>query len=204
MENIIASNLSKHLNRHNVLHELQHGFREKRSCETQLIQIGKAAIFGKTNGFNTFGFYFMHNQELEYVDAAKYKGVTISNTHINNITSNANKTLGFVKRNVITKKDIKTMAYNTLVHPHVEYASAVWSPYTKENINKIEKVQRRAARWVSNDNSTYSRATLSKALLKSWRLRSVCFLDCVLLVSSSTSIMSYVSLNLCYGNPCCS
>ena len=87
--------------------------------------------------------YFMHNQELESVDAAKYLGVTISkslslNTHINNITSNANKTLGFVKRNVITKnKDIKTIAYYTIVRPQVEYVSAVWSPYTKDNINTI-------------------------------------------------------------------
>ena len=105
--------------------------------------------------------YFMHNQELESVDAAKYLGVTISkdlswNTHINNITSTANKTLGFVKRNVVTKnKDIKTMAYNSLVRPQVEYASVVWSPYTKDNINKIEKVQR----WVLNDYSSYSSVT---------------------------------------------
>ena len=104
--------------------------------------------------------YFMHNQELESVDAATYLGVTISkdlswNTHINNITNSANKTLGFVKRNVVIKnKDIKTMAYNSLVRPQVEYASAVWSPYTKENINEIEKVQRRAARWVTNDYSS--------------------------------------------------
>ena len=83
-----------------------------------------------------------------------------SNTHINNITSTANKTLGFVKRNVVTKnKDIKTMAYNSLVRPQVEYASVVWSPYTKDNINKIEKVQRRAARWVTNDYSSYSCVT---------------------------------------------
>ena len=99
------------------------------------------------------------------MDAAKYLGVTISkdlswNTHINNITSTANKTLGFVKKIVVTKnKDIKTMAYNSFVRPQVEYASAVWSPYTKENINKIEKVQRRAARWVSNDYSSYSSVT---------------------------------------------
>ena len=91
---------------------------------------------------------------------AKYLGVTISkdrswNTHINNIISTANKTLGFVKRNVVSKnKDIKTMAYNSLVRPQYEYASAVWSLYTKENINKIEKVQRRAARWVTNDCSS--------------------------------------------------
>ena len=39
MELMIASNLSKHLNKHNILYELLHGFREKRSCETQLIQL---------------------------------------------------------------------------------------------------------------------------------------------------------------------
>ena len=107
----------------------------------------------------------MPNQELESVDAAKYLGVTIGkdlswNTQINNITSTANKTLGFIKRNFVTKnKDIKTMANNSLVRPQVEYASAVWSPYTKENINKIEKIQRRAARLITNDYSSYSSVT---------------------------------------------
>ena len=51
MKHIIASNLSKHLNKHNVLYELQHGFREKRSCETQLIQLvedlGRQLSLGK-------------------------------------------------------------------------------------------------------------------------------------------------------------
>ena len=94
------------------------------------------------------------------MDAAKYLGVTISkdlswNTHINNITSTANKTLGFVKRNVVTtNKDIETMAYNSLVRPQVEYASAVWSPYTKENKNEIEKIQRRAVKWFDSQMTT--------------------------------------------------
>ena len=88
--------------------------------------------------------YFMHNRELESVDTAKYLGVNISkdlswNTHINNITASANRTLGFVKRNVQTKnKDIRTLAYNSLVRPQVEYGSAVWSPYTKENKDKLK------------------------------------------------------------------
>ena len=38
MERIIASNLTQHFNDHQILYELQHGFRLKRSCETQLIQ----------------------------------------------------------------------------------------------------------------------------------------------------------------------
>ena len=34
-----ASNLTKHLANSDILFELQHGFREKRSCETQLAML---------------------------------------------------------------------------------------------------------------------------------------------------------------------
>ena len=33
----------------------------------------------------------------------------------------------------------------------IEYAAAVWDPYTKENQHKLDKVQRRAARYVCNN-----------------------------------------------------
>ena len=38
MEHILCSNISKHLDKHNILSDNQHGFRAKRSCETQLVQ----------------------------------------------------------------------------------------------------------------------------------------------------------------------
>ena len=41
------------------------------------------------------------------------------------------------------------------MRPQVEYASTIWSPHTKQNTQKIEVVQRRAARWVNNNYSTY-------------------------------------------------
>ena len=66
-------------------------------------------------------------------------------------------------------QEIRTIAYNTLDRPQVEYASAVWSPYTKENINKIEMLQRRAARWVYNDYSPFSSVTDMLSNL-GWRL----------------------------------
>ena len=44
---------------------------------------------------------------------------------------------------------VKEQAYTTLVHPLVEYCCPVWSPYLKKDINKIEKVQRAAARFVT-------------------------------------------------------
>ena len=59
--------------------------------------------------------YFIHNQGLESVNAAKYLGVTISkdlswNTRINNITSTVNNNTRFCQRKCYhLNKDIKTM-----------------------------------------------------------------------------------------------
>ena len=106
--------------------------------------------------------YMLHGQALEAMDHAKYLGVDISkdlswNTHVNRISTNANRTLGFLKRNIKTKNTaIRTAAYQTLVRPQVKYASIVWSPFTQTYINKIEMVKRRAVRWVSSNYYTYA------------------------------------------------
>ena len=39
IEHVIASNISRHITQHNIPYELSHGFHEKRSCETQLIEL---------------------------------------------------------------------------------------------------------------------------------------------------------------------
>ena len=39
LEHIIVSNILKHLDLHNILVDCQHGFRAKRSCETQLLTL---------------------------------------------------------------------------------------------------------------------------------------------------------------------
>ena len=61
------------------------------------------------------------------------------------------KSLGFLKRNLKTSKtNIKSQAYISLVRPKLEYACSVCDPHTAEHRNKIEMVQRRAARYVCN------------------------------------------------------
>ena len=100
--------------------------------------------------------YTLHGHILEHVDKAKYLGVTIQSdlkwhSHINNICNKANSTLGFLRRNLnISSTSVKEQAYKSLVRPSLEYACSVWDPYFTEDINKIEKVQRRAARYVTN------------------------------------------------------
>ena len=39
LEHMVASNLTKHLAYSNIIFELQHGFREKRDCETKLVML---------------------------------------------------------------------------------------------------------------------------------------------------------------------
>ena len=50
----------------------------------------------------------------------------------------------------------------------MEYASSIWSPYTKQGISKVEMVQRRAIRWTLNDYSPYSSVTVMQHKLD-WR-----------------------------------
>ena len=44
----------------------------------------------------------------------------------------------------------KLLAYTSLCRPILEYADVVWDPHTKTNINKVEKIQDRAIRFISN------------------------------------------------------
>ena len=120
--------------------------------------------------------YILHNVELDSASAAKYLGVTIADDlswspHIDNTTKKANQTLGFLKRNKrVHKKDLKSVAYKTLVRPQLEYASTVWypPPHHDKDMNKVEAVQRRAARWAIRDYKYTSSVT---AMLKdlNWR-----------------------------------
>ena len=95
--------------------------------------------------------YLLHGQVLESVTGSKYLGVEISsnllfNSHIQNITTSASRSLGVLKRNIRSKiPELREMTYKTLVRPLVEYSSSVWSRYTKSNIARLEMVRRRAA-----------------------------------------------------------
>ena len=100
--------------------------------------------------------YHLHNHTLESVTSAKYLGVTLTknlswDTHIDQVCNKANKTLGFLRRNLkIGSTKVKESAYKTFVRPILEYACTVWDPYTQDKINQLEAVQRRAARFVVN------------------------------------------------------
>ena len=76
----------------------------------------------------------------------------------------------FKPQTTIKRADI----YNNFVRPQVEYTSPVWSPHTKQNIEKTEMIQRRAgaARWVENYYSPYESVS---SMLDDLRWRSLAY-----------------------------
>ena len=98
--------------------------------------------------------YTLKEEPLENVKVASYLGVQLADNltwhnHIAKVAAKGNKTLGFVRRNIKTSSiNTKTLAYQTLVRPTVEYASCIWSPHQKHLRDSIEKIQRRAVRYV--------------------------------------------------------
>ena len=127
---------------------------------------GKCQVLHITRARNPIkSTYTMHSKTLQSVSSTRYLGVDLStnlsfNTHINRITSNASKSLGFIKRNSkIKHKGVREAAYKIIVPPQLEYASTAWSPYTQNYTQKIEMVQRRAAHWTINDYSPSGKHT---------------------------------------------
>ena len=61
-------------------------------------------------------------------------------------------------------QNVKESAYQTLVRPLLEYSSAAWDQYTKNLTNQIEKVQKRAAHFVSNDFTSRSEGCVTEMI----------------------------------------
>ena len=61
----------------------------------------------------------------------------------------ANSTLGMIRRTIVTRdKDTILRLYKSLVRPELEYCIKVWSSYLKQDMEKLEKVQRRATKMI--------------------------------------------------------
>ena len=117
--------------------------------------------------------YYIDGYKLSPVKNHPYLGVMLSddlrwNSHVDNIVVKANKSLGFVRRNLYPcSENTKRSAYVTIVRPNLEYATAVWDPYRQEQIDSIEAVQRRAARFIKRD---YDRTSSVTEMLRSLNL----------------------------------
>ena len=101
--------------------------------------------------------YNIRGEVLNRAKEHDYLGVTISDdlkwtTHCRKTTTKASRTLGMLRRTLSAcSKEVKSRAYLSLVRPQLEYSGEAWSPYTQNDINRLEQVQRQAARFVHSD-----------------------------------------------------
>ena len=127
--------------------------------------------------------YSIHSTTLTVTDAAKYLGVTIDpglkwTKHHSNVIKKANSTLAFLRRNISScPKPVKDTCYKTFVRPILEYGCCVWDPHQQNQIIELEKVQKRAARFVTGNydftpgNSAKNLTTLGWPTLAERRAR---------------------------------
>jgi hypothetical protein len=96
----------------------------------------------------------LNGEQIPSSDSMKYLGLTFQSnikwsTHITNIVKKSNRTLGMLRRCLSgASSRLKLIAFNTVTRPILEYASQVWSPHEKGLIDQIDKVHRRALRWI--------------------------------------------------------
>ena len=93
---------------------------------------------------------------------------------VESATKKGRQMSGMIVRNITFKcSEIMTPLYISFVRPHLEYGNAVWHPYKRKNINKLEKVQRHFNKKISGLAGLDYTQRLSKLGLPSLEFRQI-------------------------------
>ena len=115
-------------------------------------------------------YYQLNDTILQDVKSNPYLGLNISSdlkwsNHVNSVCEKASSTLGFIKRNLKhCPETTRHMAYVSLVRSVLEYGATIWDPYLQCDINRLEKVQRRAARFITGDYTSRTPGCMTNML----------------------------------------
>ena len=99
-----------------------------------------------------------HSQKENFefnIDSERDLGVWVQNNltwnkQVDYQSAKANKLLGYIRRSTlyIHNTAVRCILYLTLVRPHLGYATQIWSPHSALQIQRIERTQRRAAKFI--------------------------------------------------------
>ena len=106
-------------------------------------------ICGNSVRYNEDAFCSINGTIINQVDEVKDLGVIVDsslkfNSHINCMVAKAHARAHLIRKCFVSRNsNILMKAFNAYVRPLLEYASPVWSPHYRYQIDKIEAVQRR-------------------------------------------------------------
>ena len=102
--------------------------------------------------------YLMNNTVLLSTEREKDVGVIVSSDmkvseQCGIAARKGNQILGLMRRNIAYRdKRLIIPPYISLVRPHLEYCIQAWRPHMRKDIDKLERVQRRATRAIRRAN----------------------------------------------------
>ena len=119
-------------------------------------------------------FYQIHGTDLKPFDSAKYLGVTIDrklgwDPHISYVYNKASFMMSFLERNLRKcPSNTKLKCINALVRPILDYGCCVWDPRKSTQIDRLEKINKRAARFVTGNYTLRHGNTKQNMELLGW------------------------------------
>ena len=133
----------QHLDLHNILSDQQHGFRKKRSCESQLILTIQDLASSLDDGEQIDAVLLDFSKAF---DKVPHQCLLLKLQHY----GLRGQLLSWIE-SFLTGRSQKVLVEGK--------SSSAWDPHTDRNTKKLEAVQRRAARFVTGDYRTTSSAS---------------------------------------------
>jgi hypothetical protein len=151
--------------------------------------------------------YQLHGHTLEIVDPNKYLGVILTSNlswdkHVDNVAAKGNRTLGFIRRNLKDcTRTVKETSYTAIVRPTIEYAATVWDPTSQNKIKALENIQRRAARFDTNNYTDRTLGWVTNMITSLGWQSGVNYLQCVAM-KLVVGMNSGLGVIRCHSNDC--
>ena len=112
----------------------------------------------------------LRDNDLALVENTKYLGVQVDNSldwkeHIKSVSTKVSRAVGLLKyaKRFLPQNSLKTL-YTSIIEPHFRYCCAVWGCCGTTEISKLQKLQNRAARIITNSSFDASSKPLIQKL----------------------------------------
>ena len=104
--------------------------------------------------------YFINQEFIDYTECQRDLGILVNTNfkwddHQHKVLNKAHQMLGITKRtcHYITDPRKRRSLYLSLVRSQFEHCSSIWRPNTVTEISKFEKLQKKAIKWIFNEQN---------------------------------------------------